>query len=461
MGRLLRISIGGTTILSISSRGVERALIGGAAAALCVATGGAAAPAVASAFTTGAISSTVAHNTSKGIKDPVVKAVVGGVVGCGAGGLVSVGALGSSLATQGASYGAAEFAKDAGQVIAGTVVGEVTGVPELGAFAGGAFGSTTPVKSGTSSATRVFVGKTVSKAVPNSTAGQLVSAAYSGAVGNAVESAFDKPVPVFDVNNSKHRSPVGKRVYDEPIGPTMRPVYTEPIGPTMRPVYDSPIGPSIAPVYTEPIGPYNVPAFNGNSCKVDSYFDTPSGKPISVINCGNTRVQINSVNSSVNLRQTVPVWNDTKIGSSVTVGSNGSSSGIVTQSGSVVKECGGGVDYGSGWDNEVYGYCNYTTVLPENQVPARVAQAKLSDYKEDIIVPIVGKVGSVRQTTTATAKTITTQVRYGLNVNGVSTVVPVGASAKTASLGGKMIINSVGKRIVVPTVGTSLVTAMP
>ncbi len=458
MGRLLRISIGGTTILSISSRGVERALVGGAAAALCVATGGAAAPAVASAFTTGAISSTVAHNASKGIKDPVVKAVVGGVVGCGAGGLVSAGALGSSLATQGASYGAAEFAKDAGQVIAGTVVGEVTGVPELGAFAGGAFGSTTPIKSGTSSATRVFVGKTVSKAVPNSTAGQLVSAAYSGAVGNAVESAFDKPVPVFDVNNSKSRGPVGKRVYNEPIGPSIAPVYDGPIGPPIGPVYTEPIGPPLAPkVQTFNEGN---PTLFGNSCKVDSYFDTPSGKPISVVNCGNTRVQINSVNSSVNLRQTVPVWNDTKIGSSVTVGSTGSSSGIVTQNGSVVKECGTGVDYGSGWDNEVYGYCNYTTVLPENQVPARVAQAKLSDYKEDIVVPIVGKVGSVRQKTTATAKTVTTQVRYGLNVNGVSTVVPVGAGAKTAAMGGKMIINSVGKRIVIPTVGTSLATAM-
>ena len=447
MGRLLRISIGGTTILSISSRGVERALVGGAAAALCVATGGAAAPAVASAFTTGAISSTVAHNASKGIKDPVVKAVVGGVVGCGAGGLVSAGALGSSLATQGATYGAAEFAKDAGQVIAGTVVGEVTGVPELGAFAGGAFGSTNPIKSGTSSATRVFVGKNVSKAVPNSTAGQLVSAAYSGAVGNAVERAFDKPVPVFDVNNSKPRGPVGKRVYDSPIGPSRAPVYTEPIGPPLAPRVQT---------FNE-----GNPTLFGNSCKVDSYFDTPSGKPISVVNCGNTRVQINSVNSSVNLRQTVSVWNDTKIGTSMTVGSTGSSSGIVTQSGSVVKECGTGVDYGSGWDNEVYGYCNYTTVLPENQVPARVAQAKLSDYKEDIVVPIVGKVGSVRQKTTATAKSVTTQVRYGLNVNGVSTVVPVGAGAKTAAMGGKMIINSVGKRIVIPTVGTSLATAMP
>ena len=85
----------------------------------------------------------------------------------------------------------------------------------------------------------------------------------------------------------------------------------------------------------------------------------------------------------------------------------------------------------------------------QKDTPHRYAQTKIDDYRQDYNIPIIGKIGSMRQSTTATAKSVTVTIRVGMNANGVTTVVPVGAGSKLAYKAGVRSIYALGNKVVI------------
>ena len=428
--RLLRISHKGKNVLKITAtqNDVDRAVKGGiAAAAITVLSGGTALPVIGMAFAEGAASVTAGHVASQKIKDPVIRSIVDNSVS-----MLTTGTIRGTITSN-------MVKKAVATSTAGAITAGLTNKPEhvaiMSSIVGG--GST---KQNIGSFGSAYVSRKITKYMKPGVGSTLIGAAVSTGTNKIVD----------EIN---FRSPI-KPVYDQPIGPPMRPVYDRPIGPSMRPVYDQPIGPPIGRVYDQPIGPPNkrtdINVLSQHKGYSDVYVDTTTGLPIGQFDDGHNRLTLDSSNGSVGYRHLEQFGDsNTRMGMSGIVSINGTNVGAVTREGNMTKECGVGIDTNAGWDNEAYTYCKYTESVPAKDTSRRYAQTKIDDYRQDYNIPIIGKIGSMRQSTTATAKSVTVTIRVGMNANGVTTVVPVGAGSKLAYKAGVRSIYALGNKVVI------------